>query len=479
MKNRTIFFTLLLFFFACQTKSKIVDPVHEGQRIVILYTNDEHGWMQASDNYGGAAGLMGLWKEQEGYSADGPFLILSGGDMWTGPAISTWFKGESMVEVMNAMHYDAAAIGNHEFDFKITGLRNRFAESDFPFLSANIREKATGNIPDFAIPYIVKEVNNVNIGIIGLSSTSTPLTTFPDHVVDYYFSSYTDALTEFVPQAKNDGAEIIVVAGHICLSEMNALVNTANTLGINVIGGGHCNQLVAAVTNNVALIQGGYHLENYAKLEIYYDTENNQVDSIEPSVHNNVGGTPDPQIEAIVDSWEIQMNDTLSHVIGYADQEIGDRSNGMFNMITDSWLITFPNANISMTNVGGIRQSILAGDITLATMVGVLPFENTIVELDLTGQQIMDGVQNLVVGGMTTINGFRLSDGNAIHPDSTYSVLTTDYLYSRPDYNFQYDDPDPYRTGVQYRQPVIDWIESLNTSAVDPLNNYLDNNPRR
>jgi len=246
-----------------------------------------------------------------------------------------------------------------------------------------------------------------------------------------------------------------------------------------MIGGGHCNEFVGNVVSGVAIIEGGSHMESYAKLEIYFDTETDQVVSMTPSVHYNSGGIPDAQIATIVEYWETQMNDTLSYVIGYAGQEIGDRSNEMYNMITDSWLTTFPSADISLTNIGGIRQSIPSGDITLATLVGVLPFENTIVELELTGQQLMDGIFNLVVGGMTTINGFRLSNGASIHPDSTYIVLTTDYLYSRPDYHFQYDDPDPYRTGVHYRQPVIDWIVSLNTSATDPLNNYLDSNPRR
>ena len=471
---------IIIIFSACQKeKSNISDPVDEGQRIVILYTNDEHGWMQATDTYDGAAGLMGLWQQQEGYTEGGPFLILSGGDMWTGPAISTWFKGESMVEVMNAMHYDAAAIGNHEFDFKIAGLRDRVEQSSFPFLSANIREKATGNIPDFAVPYIVTQVNGVSVGIIGLTTTTTPVSTFPDFVVDYDFIPYVDALNEVVPQVKNDGAELLIVVGHICLSEMQVLVTTANNLGISMIGGGHCNELVGNVVDGVAIIEGGYRMESYAKLEIFFDTVTDQVVSMEPSVHYNTGGTPDSQVEAIVSYWETQMNDTLSYVIGYADQTIGDRSNEMYNMITDSWLITFPDADISLTNIGGIRQSILSGDITLATLVGVLPFENTIVELELTGQQLMDGIFNLVIGGGSTINGFQLSDGTAIHPDSTYTVLTTDYLYARPDYHFQYDDPDPYRTGINYRQPVIDWIESLNTSASDPLNNYLDNNPRR
>ena len=95
-----------------------------------------------------AANLVGLWRTAEGYQADGSFLLLSGGDMWTGPAISTWFQGQSMAEVMNAMGYDAAAVGNHEFDFGLEMLKARAAESEFPFLSANIRTKADGTTPE-------------------------------------------------------------------------------------------------------------------------------------------------------------------------------------------------------------------------------------------------------------------------------------------------------------------------------------------
>jgi len=468
-----------LLFAACDENLNITEPNKEGTRIVILYTNDEHGWMEATESSGGAAGLMGLWREQEGYSENGPYLILSGGDMWTGPAISTWFKGESMVDVMNGMQYDAAAIGNHEFDFKIEGLEDRIDESNFPLLSANIREKGTGLIPDFAIPYALKEIDGVMIGLIGLTTTSTPLTTFPTHVTDYDFISYNTALNEIVPQAKEDGAELLIILGHICGNEMRALKQTAIQLGISVIGGGHCNELISSLEDGIAFIQGGSHMQNYAKVEIWFDDINNKVNAMIPSVHNNTGGDPDPQIESIVSFWETQMNVSLSEVIGYANPEIGRRSDEMYNMITDSWLITLPSADVSLTNTGGIRQSIPSGEITLATIVGLLPFENTIVQLELTGQQLVDGIDDLVMGGMTTINGYRLSDGTTIQMNTTYNVLTTDYLYARPDYSFQYNDPDPYLTAIHYRQPVIDWIRSLDTSPNNPLNNYLDYNPRR
>jgi len=110
--------------------------------ITLLYTNDEHGWMEAFEDYGGAAGMAYLWNNNENYTEDGNFLILSGGDMWTGPALSTCFEGESMTSVMNAMNYDAAAVGNHEFDFGIGGIAERAEQAHFPFLAANIRTAA-------------------------------------------------------------------------------------------------------------------------------------------------------------------------------------------------------------------------------------------------------------------------------------------------------------------------------------------------
>lgn len=482
-KQNKIFFWFLIsvvILSSCKgTNAPAPSNGEQTNRIVILYTNDEHGWMESTDTHGGAAGMMGLWKNNEGYTEDGPFLVLSGGDMWTGPAISTWTRGESMIDVMNDMGYDAAAIGNHEFDFEIEGLNQRVAQSNFPFLSANIREKETGAIPDFATPYIVKEVNGIRVGLIGLTTTTTSFSTFPDNVKDLDFISYDTALGEIVPQVIGDGAELLIVIGHICRSEMEALAPYAAELGIAVIGGGHCHELVNGLINGVTIIEAGAYLMNYIKVDIFFDTTTDTIISMNRYVYENIGGTPDQDIETVVSFWQDEVNETLSEVIGFVNQEINQFSPAMYNMVTDSWLIVYPSADISLTNPGGIRQSIPAGDITFGTIVGVLPFENDILELELTGEQLVECISDLVVGGMTTIGGYQLSDGTPINPGTTYKVLTIDYLYSRSDYCFQFYDLDPYNTSIHYRQPVIDWIRSLNTSAANPLDNYLDRTPRK
>ncbi|MFC1618533.1 bifunctional metallophosphatase/5'-nucleotidase [Candidatus Neomarinimicrobiota bacterium] len=474
---------ILLFFllFIPGCKEQATQPNGEIQRqLVILYTNDEHGWMEATASTDGAAGLMGLWREEEGYTDDGPFLVLSGGDMWTGPAISTWFQGESMVEVMNAMEYDAAAIGNHEFDFQVAGLYDRLEQAEFPFLSANIREKATGNIPDFAQPYIIEEINGIQVGLIGLTTISAPTSTFPDYVKDYDFIAYDEALSEVTPQIQSAGAELIMVVGHITQYEMRALASTAASLGIAIVGGGHDHRRVAEMQDGVALIEGGGEMKSYAKVELAFDTEADTMISLAVSNHDNVGGTPDAEVGGIVSYWAAQEDAALSEVIGYLSATIFSYSPAMHNMVTDAWLAAFPQAAISATNRGGFRADITAGDITLGTIVGVLPFENSVVELEITGSELISYIQNEnpVVGGMTTMGGYFHTDGTPISNDSTYSVLVTDYMWSASS-SLPVYDPEPYPTNANWRDPVIDWIRAQNTTAADPLDNYLDTTVRQ
>ena len=101
MKRVLLFMSLivLILFTSCKDdeNENIPDDILESDSLIsltILYTNDEHGWFEETEYYDGAAGLVGLWKSEEGYDGSDNYLILSGGDMWTGAAASTWFEGE-------------------------------------------------------------------------------------------------------------------------------------------------------------------------------------------------------------------------------------------------------------------------------------------------------------------------------------------------------------------------------------------------
>lgn len=480
MKNTFLIIPAILLITSCdlinQDEKKESDTKYD---LTILYTNDEHGWMEAQESSDGAARMMGLWREQEGYTEDGPFLILSGGDNWTGPAISTWFQGKSMVEVMNAMHYDAAAIGNHEFDFTIPVLYNRVGEAEFPYLSANIYEE-DGSIPDFVQPWVIREVNSIMVGIIGLTTNSTPYSTFPDHVESLRFGDYETALEATVPVVRAEGADLIIVIAHICEYEMDILVPILEELGVSIIGGGHCNDLVAKQVGNVVIIEGGQYMRSYAKVDLSFDVEADTIVSISPGTALNSGGPADGDVAAVVSAWRALANQELAIVIGYTTTGINRYSAMMHNLVTDSWLAAIPSADIAMSNAGGIRQSIPAGHITKETIISVLPFDNNIIQLELTGSQVIDCIGNYIVGGMFIQNGsYYHPDSTEIVSDSVYKVLTTDYLYARDDTPFSGYDSDPYYTGLNYHQPTIDYIISFETSTGNPLENHLDGAWRR
>lgn len=471
----------IAFFTSCNYSSnKSINTSSEDSlvQITIFYTNDEHGWFQQIGENDGAAGLMGLWKQKENYTSSENFLILSGGDNWTGAAGSTWFQGESMVQIMNALEYDATAIGNHEFDFSVDILNKRLSEMKFPILAANMYYKNSDSIPHFVKPYIIKEIEDVQVGILGLASRSTPYTTFPDNIVDFEFTSYSEAIDFYAPKMKEQGADVLVLTSHLCEHELEELSPIAKKNGIVVMGGGHCHQKIAKQFNDVVIIGSGDNMRNYAKVEFVYNKNKHRSESFKFGVVSNDQKIIDKEINNLVHVWNEKTNKILSEVIAYTSNDIPKTSIEMWNMVCDSWLYSFPNADVSITNSGGIRQDILAGDITMETMVGLLPFENILLELELTGKQLIECVDGFILGGMTTIDGYKLLDGTPIDEQKLYTVITTNYIYSQPNLNFSVYDDDPYNTGVHFRQPLIDWLKSIKTSRSNPLGNYLDSTPR-
>jgi 2',3'-cyclic-nucleotide 2'-phosphodiesterase (5'-nucleotidase family) len=445
-------------------------------QLTILYTNDEHGWMEGVEAGEGAANLINRWRDVEGYTPDGPFLILSGGDMWTGPAISTWFEGQSMAQVMNEMGYAAAAVGNHEFDFGLDALQARSEESNFPFLSANIRYKSNGETPtDLGIePYSIVEAGGIQVGIIGLTTTSTPFTTNPVNVIEFDFLDYETALREVVPQVQEAGAELILVPGHICHEELVTLAEAVGDLGVHMLGGGHCNELFAEEVNGIVILEGGYHFTSYARATFEFDTATDSVVSADYAINFNTGSTADSQVDDVVMMWREEADVELDQVIGYTEAGIPRRGPEMENLITASWLANYP-ADVAVTNLGGIRTDILAGEITLGDIIGVMPFNNIIVELELTGEELFTLIErnNLATAGVYRIgvNWHLTTTDEQVLRDDTYRVLVNDFMYAGGDgLSFlAVFDPEAYNTAIDWRQPVIDWILAQESTPDNPI----------
>ena len=152
------------------------DPLlsSDSVNLTILHINDWHGWLEPHDGRGGAA-TYSAYFQQEGYTSsdNSSFLLLSGGDQNTGPAVATLTQGEAMIDVMNAMNFSASAIGNHEFDYGIEKMNYRQSIADFPLLSCNIFDVGTTNLANFTIPWVIQEHAGILVGIVGLTTIAS------------------------------------------------------------------------------------------------------------------------------------------------------------------------------------------------------------------------------------------------------------------------------------------------------------------
>lgn len=451
--------------------------------ITIIYTNDEHGYMEGNVNGVGAAAMVAVWEQEFNFSEDGPFLVLSGGDMWTGPAVSTWFEGASMVQVMNAMGYHAAATGNHEFDFGLETLTVNTTAMDFPLLGANIRYKSDGRIPtDVGIhPYELVEVNGITIGVIGLAYIDIPQVTIPDAVASLDFIGYEETLREIVPQVRAAGAQIIVVPAHICRSDLVVLAMAVEDLGISMFGGGHCHEHFARTVGEAILMGGGGSMEAFAYAELIYDDETNTVTYGGYGMMQNQPGNPNAVVAEVVEDWVAEANVVLNQEIGYVDHTITRFSDEMRDLIANSWLWSFPMADVTLTNIGGIREDIPQGVITVGSIITVLPFDNTIIQLAMTGEQLRSILStrggDLAYAGVENVSGQWLlsKTGETLDPNASYIVLVNSFIYAGGNgYQFLEYDPDGYDTSVPYRQPLIDWITAQGSSEIAPIDEAID-----
>jgi len=435
--------------------------------------------MSGQENGQGAAELLGLMQAEHDLGQDPAVILLSGGDNWTGPAISTWFDGEGMVAVMNRMGYSASTIGNHEFDFGLDALQTRLDEADFPYLSANLRLRADGSLPtELGIqPYTILQIAGRQVGIIGLSTMNTPQVTNPVYVADFEFSDYEEALRQFVPQMRAEGAEIILLIAHVCIPELELLAVQVDDLGIAMMAGGHCHSSYARRSGDTAIIASGAELDGYAFAIIDYDPGSGNTSVEDLGVEANQNGTPNPEVAQIVSYWQAQTDAELNVEIGYLEETVGEDSQAMQDLVTESWIWAYPNADISLTNLGGFRADLPAGYLTMAHIVGMLPFNNVIIEVHLTGSQVISvlaqGRDSLAIGGMHRQGGGWVleNSGARLDPNTLYSVLVNDFMYAGGDgFTLLAEaDPEAYQTGIDWRQPVIDWILAQESAPEAPL----------
>ena len=418
--------------------------------IRILYVNDFHGFAEpykplGSDEWLG--GISYLTAKANELRKEKPSLLLSAGDMIQGNNWANLFQGESVIEWMNEMRFDAMAVGNHEFDFGQEVLKKRIAEARFPILGANVEGLSSLK------PYITKELDGVKIAVIGVTTEDTPISTHPKNVIGLKFLSPVDTVEKYVKELKGR-SDVLIVLSHIGYPADRILAE--NVQGVDVIVGGHShtriNEPVRA--GDAIIVQAWEHGKALGVLDLKIEGKKivrfkGHLEEIKPE-----RGKEDRTTASLVEKYKKRVDAVLNEEIGTAEvdldgENVRRRETNLGNLLSDV-MRSVSGADVTLINGGGIRATIKKGTIRVKDVYSVLPFDNYIVAIKLTGKEITEALEHGVSGvedgegrfpqvsGITfkyspsRKRGSRvqaiLIAGKPVDPGREYVVATNDFL---------------------------------------------------
>ena len=411
-------------------------------KVVILHSNDVHG---AIDGYKYMAGLRDFYK-----SLGAEVILVDAGDYSQGTPYVSTSKGASAIDMMNAVGYDVATLGNHEFDYGWAQLKANMANADFKALCADVFEN--GNTIFDA--HTIIEKGGVKIGFFGLETPEAQTKANPALIQGLTFLAKDEmyACAQDEVDALKGEADIIIALSHLGVdaeSEPNRSYDLwGNTEGIDMIIDGHSHTVMTEGKNGESIQSTGTAFDNIGVIVIDSTTK-----TIEDHYLFNAENAPiDAEVEAaakvIIDRVDAEYGEKFaeSKVELNGDKAPNgnrDSETNLGDLITDAMLwaatkedgsIKVPAENVvAITNGGGIRAWIHKGDITKKDVNTVLPFGNTVALVYVTGAELLEALEASTystpgaVGGFPQVSGIEFTiksgvsyDEGDLYPASTY-----------------------------------------------------------
>jgi 5'-nucleotidase / UDP-sugar diphosphatase len=426
--------------------------------LVLLHTNDMHGQVLPRNGSGGLAQLAAAVRRER------PDLLLDGGDMFTGTMASDDFFGKPMIEVMNRLGYAAGALGNHEFDYGLPELRNRLKEARFPILSANV----TG--VDEVQPYTVVTVKGVRVGILGLTVENLAQVTHPKNMKTIVVKDVVEAARETLPKLRPlSDFQIAVV--HLTPEEQLRVAKAFPEIRLMIAGHPH-----AARTTQVGqtlIVEAGSSVQLVGKVTIRLS--GNVPESITSELIPLRGSPPDPEIQSVLAPYEKTVATRAAERLGESRAEIRKsdmEESPLNNMVADA-LREAGATQIALQNIGGIRATLQRGAITRGEVFDVIPFQNTIVTMNLTGAEL----KRLLNRRVLAVSGLRVSwdvtrprgsqlvsaalpNGDVLQDTARYSVAVNDFMAAGGDGLLELTQGASSRdTGILLRDAIASYLK--------------------
>lgn len=468
------------------------------KQIDILSTNDFHGKVEAGYE-AGAEKLMGAINHYRNANRKGTILV-DGGDSYQGTPISSLNNAKPVIDFMNEARYVAQAVGNHEFDWGIEELKRINKETYFPMLAANIVDKNTGELIDWAQPTRMIPADGIKIGLIGISTPDTRGTTMPSNIAELEFTDPAAAIEKYSAQLKDQGAELIIVVSHLPgttdyeTGEVSGeLVETAKKVDVTGIVGGHSHHTVTAVINENPIVEAYKHGRELGNLRFFIKKDNGRVYNAVPMSHpvreSVIEIKEDPEIAESVAKYQQELEPIMSEILIETDEQLVSSYDTISKVgaLTTDAMADEVDADIAFQNPGGLRIDLPAGEVNVGHIYELLPFGNTIVTGEMTGEQIHSILEQsfTLEKGMLQHSGLEveydadqpeyervvsvsLPDGTPLEMDQTYTVATNNFLAEGGDGFATFAEVEFTERYIKVRDALIKHLRELDAINIDP-----------
>ena len=393
--------------------------------IVVYYTNDIHSYI---DNHLDEEPGLSYSKVAALKNTTENALLVDAGDHLQGTAYGGMDNGTTIIQLMNATGYDAATLGNHEFDYGMAGCLAAIDAAEYPYVSCNFRHEQDGVPGDLVLNnFVMLESGKEKIAFVGITTPETITSSSPAYYQDesgnYIYgidggmdgSALYAAAQSAIDDAKAAGADHVIALGHLGVDASSGPWTSrnliANTTGLDAFIDGHSHTTIEMepVTdkagNAVVLTQTGSYLDAVGKLTIGTDgsirTELLSADELADL-------TPDAAVSALEYAWITEVNGLLGEVIGYAEVTFdnydadGNRlvrrqGTNTGDFAADALYYLFDemgmDVDVAVMNGGGIRNEAITRELTYLSCKEIHTFGNVACLLQVTGQQILDALE--------------------------------------------------------------------------------------
>jgi 5'-nucleotidase len=382
-----------------------------------------------------------------------------GGDTLSPSVETRTYRGKQMIDAWNMVGLDYSVFGNHEFDIKTNELLDRMKESNFTWLGSNVIDTKTGKTFGGTPPFVIRRIGGVNIGILGLLLPETRETSSIESHIE--IADYCKTAQELIPKMRAAGANTIIGLTHMFMHQDKRLAHCAP--GIDLILGGHEHTLLQSSAAGVPIFKMWADAREVGKFDLFIDKKTGKVMSMDWEVIPVTDQIPDApefapvlaKYKYLLDQLEVRVGatsvplDALSHSVRTKETDIG-------NFIADAYRNAV-GADIGFVNGGSIRADLSynPGPLTKRDVLSMLPFNNPIIKVEVTGKTLMEILEHSVArsaednepGRFPQVSGIcfkfdtrkppgsRVSDvcvgGEPLDLDKTYTMATSDFLVSR------------------------------------------------